>query len=380
MEPRNARANKTRDSRSAMLVESRFMADMLGFRALSRRIVLPAVVALTASPAGATRHLTVEQLEKTLAASVAKHRADADLMKEFGDFDLSERLTDATRNKIATELHLGPQATFALQLLADESAVLDPPAVELPKDAAPDAAEQKHMLEIATGYVKQTLPHLPDFLATRTTYTFNDTPQIFKVNEWPVRAGLHLISKSSGEVTYRDDHVVQTSAPVKGTSPQAEKAKEVQASGAGAAPPVVRAVTSTQNTAADAITAAVPTRAPGMERGLQSFGEFGPLLGIVFVDTQKRTPTFHHWEQTPAGLVAVYHYSVPKADSHYVVNYCCEDDNLRTNSRGGGGGRRGGGRGAAGSVATGDQIPLHLVPGYHGSLFVDPADRDRAAA
>jgi hypothetical protein len=26
-----------------------------------------------------------------------------------------------------------------------------------------------------------------------------------------------------------------------------------------------------------------------------------------------------------------------------------------------------------GSQATGEQIPLHMVPGYHGSLFIDPA-------
>ena len=44
-----------------------------------------------------------------------------------------------------------------------------------------------------------------------------------------------------------------------------------------------------------------PTAADGhgLERGLQSFGEFGTLLGIVFVDTQKLAPSFHHWEQTP---------------------------------------------------------------------------------
>jgi hypothetical protein len=106
-----------RDNRSSVLVESRIMAEMLGLRTAMRRAILPALMAMAVLPAGATRHLTVEQLEKTLASSVAKHRADADMMKEFGDFDLTERLTDATRTRITTSLHLGPQTTLALQLL-----------------------------------------------------------------------------------------------------------------------------------------------------------------------------------------------------------------------------------------------------------------------
>lgn len=339
-----------------------------------RRAILPALMALAVLPAGATRHLTVEQLEKTLASSAAKHHADADMMKEFGDFDLTERLTDPTRTRITSTLHLGPQTTLALQLLADESAVLDPPAGELPKDAAPDTAAQKHILEMATRYVTQTLPHLPDFLALRTTYTFNDTPQIFKVNEWPVRAGLHLIDKTSHEFTYLKDKGVQTI-----TAPQAGKAQAAQASTkATAALHETKTAADTEHGptgvasgSAVAAPSASATTGPALERGLQSFGEFGPLMGIVFVDTQKHTPAFHHWEQTAVGMVAVYHYSVAKADSHYTVNYCCLDEGLRTRGGGGGGRRRGGG--AAGSVATGDRIPLHMVPGYHGSLFVDPA-------
>jgi len=364
------------------LIKSRIMAEKLGMSAVMRKAVLPALVAMAVLPAGATRHLTVEQLEKTLASAVAKHRVDAEMMKEFGDFDLTERLTDATRNGITATLHLGPQTTLALQLLGDESAVLDPPPGELPKDAAPDAATQKHILEIATGYVTQSLPHLPDFLATRTTYTFNDTAQIFKVNEWPVHAGLHLIDKTTHEFTYLEDQGVQILSPQ-----QAAKAKAVQVSaGAAGAPhedktpasegqgPSVAAPGQSASVAGPSVaTAGQSAAAAGSphERGLQSFGEFGQLLRLVFVDTQKHAPTFHHWEQTPGGVVAVYHYSVAKGDSHYTVNYCCQDENLRTRGAGGGG-RRGGGRGAMGNQATGDQIPLHMVPGYHGSMFIDP--------
>ena len=307
----------------------------------ARMLVLLGLMAAISLTASATRHLTVAQLEKTLASSVAKHRADDEIMREFGDFLLTERLTDAARTRISTNLHLGPQTTLALQLLADQSALLDPPNSELPATQPPDAATAKQMLDAASSYVAQTLPHLPDFLATRTTYTFNDTPQILKVNEWPVRVGLHLLGDTSREITFRDDHEV--AAP----TPQTIKASIASQPGP-------------------------PSLSRPVERGLQSYGEFGQLLGVIFVDTQKASPTFHHWEQTPTGQVAVYHYSVPKSASHYAVNYCCLYDGVRTNTRRGGGGRRGGGS-VAGNT-QGDATPMfHKVPAYHGSLFIDPA-------
>jgi len=309
------------------------------------RLIVLGVMACAALPALAMRHLTVAQLEKVLTASAARHRADADMVREFGDFDLTERLTDATRERIAATLHTGPQTTLALQLLADESAVLDPPANERAGNPAPDADAQARMIAAATAYVTETLPHLPDLLATRTTYTFNDTAQIFKVNEWPVRAGLHLVSKTSQEITYLDDRGVASGSTPAGGAPSADGGHTIKAS-ASAAP------------------ANRPT-----ERGLQSYGEFGQLLGVIFVDTRKSAPVFHHWEQTSAGLVAVYRYAVPKAESHYAVNYCCLFDGLRTNTRRGGG-RRGGS--VAGDVQTKATIPFHKVPAYHGSLFINP--------
>ena len=300
-----------------------------------RRLVLIAFVASAALPACAMRHLTVAQLEKTLSSEVARHHSDDDMMREFGSFDLTERLTDATRNRISTSLHLGPQTTLALQLLADESAVLDPPAAELPNTPPPDAATAKRILDAATSYVTSTLPHLPDFLATRTTTTFNDTAQILKVNEWPVHAGLHLIGQSSREITFRDDHEITAPAP------QSAKASS-------------------------------PAQTRPVGRGLQAYGEFGPLLGLVFVDSAKGTIAFHHWEQSPRGPVAVFHYAVPKAESHYNVNYCCLFEGLRTGGRGGGR-RGGGGGGGTNTVQSGASTLFHKVPAYHGSLFIDPA-------
>ncbi len=298
-----------------------------------RRLILLVLLTAMVLPASATRRLTVAQLEKTLATSAARHRADSELVREFGDFVLTERLSDGARKRICESLHLGPQTTLALQLLADQSALLDPPATELPAADPPDPATAQRLLESAGYYVAKTLPHLPDFLATRTTYTFDSTPQVFKLNEWPVNAGLHLVSNTSREISYRDDHETQ--------APQAQSAK---ASSAAAPRPAVR--------------------------GLQTWGEFGQILALIFIDTEKGALAFHHWEQASGGLVAVYRYKVPKSASHYSVDYCCLADEVRASTRPGGGGRRGG------SIAGDGQIdiatPFHKVPGYHGSLFIDP--------
>jgi hypothetical protein len=310
-----------------------------------RKLILLGMLAAAAMQAGATRHVTVAQLEKTLAASVAKHRSDADLVREFGDFVLTERLTDAARSRICDTLHLGPKTTVALQLLGDQSAFLDPPAADLPVAAPPDAPTAKHILDAASAYITNTMPHLPDVLATRTTYSFDDTPQVFKVNEWPVRAGLHLVGNSSREITFRDDHGSPAAAPDPARTAPSAPAKQV-------------------------------------ERGLQSWGEFGPLLGVIFVDTERGALSFHHWEQASGTLVAVFRYTVPKSVSHYSVNYCCLSDGPRLSSRKGEGGR--GGYGGGGTPLTGNTrgasntqgdatILFHKIPGYHGSLFIDPA-------
>ena len=66
---------------------------------------------------------------------------------------LSERLSEATLNRLAASLDPGSQAAQALRLVADQSAFLDPPASEVPSTAAPDDAAQKRMIEAARNYV-----------------------------------------------------------------------------------------------------------------------------------------------------------------------------------------------------------------------------------
>ncbi|MGO9775978.1 MAG: VWA domain-containing protein [Terracidiphilus sp.] len=296
-----------------------------------RKLILLALVTVLALPAYAARRVTVEQLEQTLTVTIAEHMADADMVRQIGALELSERLTDATLNRFAARFALSPRMALALQLLADQSAFLDPPAGELPATAPPDTAAQQQMMDAARGYAVQTLPHLPNFFATRTTHRFDNSPQVLEKGGWAVRAGLHPLGSVSRQITYRDGQEIQDTT---------------QPSGAAQ---------------------------PQQEIGLHSWGEFGPALTVVMTDTAKGTVTFNHWEQTPAGLAAVYRYSVPRAASHYGVTFCCiaEEQPGGVNSTGGGRGRSDGQM-----INQLQPVVSHAfreTPGYHGSLFIDPA-------
>lgn len=295
-----------------------------------RRLILLGLAAVLVLSANAAKRATVEQLEQALAAGSAGHRDDAELARQLGDLELSERLTGATRARLAAEIPLGPKAAQALKLLADRSAFLDPPASELPATAPPDAATQQHIMDAARGYVVQTTPHLIDFFAMRTTYRFDDSPEVLVNGNWPVRAGLHMVGWSSQEVTLRDGKESRQAARI-------TKAKST----------------------------AVPQ--DQQEKGLSSWGEFGPALAVVLTDTAKGKVSWSHWEETPTGLAAVFHYSVPKSASHYAVSYCCvpDDDAVAYVAPGA--------RHSTGGLVSGGAHAFNETPGYHGSLAVDPA-------
>ena len=311
-----------------------------------RRLILLAVVAATALSAGAARRVNVAQLEQSLASDLAAHRADADIARKIGDFELSERLTSVTLDRFAKALAIGPRTALALELLSDQSALLDPPATELPATQPPDAASQQRMMDQARGYVVQTWPRLPNFFLTRTTHRFDDGAQVLKQGDWPVRAGLHPAGSASRQITFRDGKEVQdTPAAVEASAP-------ARSASATASPPA-------------------PTQ---QEVGLHTWGEFGPELTVVLTDTAKGTVTFSHWETTPAGVAAVFRYSVPKAASHYTVSYCCvvsrdfvERREMTYRSR------TQSGQQMANLPKTEMEQPFVDTPGYHGSLFIDPA-------
>ncbi|HET6207084.1 MAG TPA: VWA domain-containing protein [Terracidiphilus sp.] len=301
-----------------------------------RKAILLALAVLLVMPAGAARRVTVAQLSETLAAATAQHRADEEIARQVGTLELSERLTPSTLDQFAAKLPLQPRTALALQLLADQSAFLDPPAAELPATAPPDAAAQLQLLTSARTYAVQTWGRLPNFFVSRVTTRFDDGAQVQHAGEFAVRLGLHLVNTSTRQITFRDGKEVLDPAP------------------------------------AAASTASVSAK-PSDELGLRSWGEFGPALTVVLADMAGHKTTFSHWEQTAGGLVAVFHYAVPREASHYAVTYSYFDVKTIGRTQFGYSGRARTAQQVANIPRAKEVETYHETPGYKGMIAIDPA-------
>jgi hypothetical protein len=230
-------------------------------------------------PAYGARRVTVEELEQTLDA--AHNFPDGEMARQLSDLELTERLSRPQLDRLETDVP-GDKARQALMILADSSAFLDPPATEILAQPAPDGAAQRKMLALTVNYVTRTLHQLPNFLATRVTSSFEDSPAetIPGAMNAPYQP-IHPVGDSNVTVTFRDGHEV------------VEKSNF---------DPRVRPLTTA--------------------------GVFGPILGTVVVDAARSKLVWGHWEQGQTGVLAVFSYEVPKETSHYTITY----DSIPSNS------------------------------------------------
>ena len=267
-----------------------------------------ALVLMAALPALA-QPVSVAQLQQTLGRLKSARASDSSVAEAISSFELTEHLTSLTLERIKAESTPGRKTLLSLELLSYSSSFLDPPSVEMPEKAPPDPRAEQSMLSAAMNYVATTLRHMPDFLATRITRSFDNSSKAIP-NRGTYPSELQLMGTASQEITYRNgkETVLETTS-------QNHKSNE-QESGPG----------------------------------LTSKGEFGPILATVLGDSFKGTVTWSHWEQTAAGLAAVFHYEVPSGASHYVVDFCCENNDFPN---------------FPGSF-------YHGTPAYHGSLYIDP--------
>jgi VWFA-related protein len=277
---------------------------------------------LLALPAMASQRVTVVQLEHMLQQEQPSHKSDSAMAQELSEVVLTEQLTASTLQRITSEVQLGPQTTQALDLLADASALLAPPAGEILPDPRPDMAQQRAMFTAAIDYVVNTLHHLPDFLAMRETRSFNDIPRLIGHSGYAPVTPMHLAGTFHRDIAYRGGKEV------------IEREQTVALSNNESGP-----------------------------AGLTTWGEFGPVLGTILGDSLKGRVTWSRWEQGRSGRIAVFHYQVPATASHYLVDFCCAWQDLNRSGL------------AIGQTPAGnDDKPLryHGTPAYHGELYLDP--------
>ncbi|MGO9316936.1 MAG: hypothetical protein ACLPXT_01960 [Terracidiphilus sp.] len=288
-----------------------------------RKSILLTILMTVALPCVAVvRQVTIAQLHEILAAQQAENKNDGDRAQQLISLELTEQLTQPTLDSITTEFKPGSKTVLSLKLLADSSAFLEPPAGEILAKAPPDIATQRTMLKSAINFIGVTLHHMPDFLATRLTDSYDNTPLSVTHSGWAPHTDLHSAGTFSHHITYRNgEEVLDRQQDSSGAKPKNEPSP----------------------------------------MGLTSFGEFGPALRFIISDASKGILKWSHWEQSAAGPVAVYHYEVPAAASHYSVDYCNVKGSQLVNV-------------GPGTIPSGvDEDCYHGTPSYHGNLYLDPA-------
>ena len=243
--------------------------------------VLLAALTLSAPSTCAAQRATVGELRQLLAQQQAAHLSDDQVASQLGSLELTERLTDVTLDQIKDEFNPGAQTAARLNVLADLSAFLQPPAGEVPGKAPLTAAEQQEMLRAVENFATVTLKNLPDFLAQRTTKSFEDVPIL--TEDLNAQSGMHPVGSSAREVAYRNG--------LEFASDAAAAAKQASQS------------------------APLPA--------LSSSGEFGPVLATIMRDSAAGKITWSHWEQTSTGPAAVFRFDVPGDSAHYMIDFCC---------------------------------------------------------
>ena len=303
------------------------------------------VVLFLASPAWAAKKITVQQLKDMLVSLQQARKTDTEVATELKQVELTEELTRSSINSLVAYVS-GPLSTEQIYVLEARSAVLPPPAVDLPATPAPDAAAQKAILDKAVDYTTKTYAQLPSLTATKTTARFQD-------NVEAIATGTGM---NSGSSTI-DPNLVQANRFIHFINSTETRV-------------------GSQNGAEQLSTAKDKTR--WGQNGYIALQGQGPVLSSVLQDAQTAgTINWLRWETIGKRTYAVYAFSVDKKNSHYAVNYCCFPSSEQAGRMTFSGGTSAGSLGSytpTGNLQTHTAYDLYFkatVP-FHGEIFVDP--------
>jgi len=138
-----------------------------------KRLVCILAIALFALPAWSAKKITVAELTDMLKSMHDQQKSDADVAAALKQVQLSELLQRDTMNSFAA-YSPGPLTNEQIYVLEARSAMMPPPAADLPTTPVPDGAGQKAILDKAAEYATKTWAQLPAVTATRTTLRFQD--------------------------------------------------------------------------------------------------------------------------------------------------------------------------------------------------------------
>jgi hypothetical protein len=306
------------------------------------------VMALAVSPAWCAKKITVEELKATLTTLHQQNKSDDDVSAALKQVELSEELTRSTMNSLIDYVP-GPKSTEQIYVLEARSATLAPPASDLPKAAAPDAAAQKAMLDKAADYVSKTYTQLPALTATKTTLRFQDNVEAAAPSSGMHGSATDVSVGSSFVSPYQFIHYINSTDAQIASEHGAEKLPSEK------------------------------DKTPWGANKMIALQEPDPNLGTVFQETQNAEGIrWLRWEMLNGKQVAVYSFDVPKKKAHMAVNVCCFPDveqagTVHFTSASTGSLNGGSGGGAKGNFQTNTNWKNYKanVP-YHGEFFIDP--------
>jgi len=310
-----------------------------------RKLLVFVAVLLSTLPCLAVTKVTVSQLDSVLAEMHAQNKGDEATANRLKDLELTQQLTEPAMNSF-TRYQPGSQTTVQIRVLALASALLPPPAAELPDTPAPDQATQKAIMSRAIDYVTQDFSHLPRFSADKTTARYQNGEDFVRTSTGAGSQMAHSdlgLSPTNNYIRFLGEHsapvVVQGGVEL----PQKGKAQD-----------------------------------PSSQNGQISQGGGGPVLGAVLLDAARGQVGWLRWETVAGKQTAVFGFAVIRKQSHYQVNYCCFPKSQDVGSHIGatpGGVATGPGGGQPNAANYGVLTsfePFKTTAGYHGELFIDP--------
>jgi hypothetical protein len=284
-----------------------------------------------AMPATAAKRMTVDELKQAILLAQTMHRPDDVVLQQLAEVKLTARLTGAQLAQMVAACP-GPKSVQAIHAIADQSSFLDPPADALPARPAPEQSVQKAIVARAIDYMLHAVASLPNFLATRVTEHYVDTLRGLEGQVSEARGGLFLMNTYSAPIAFRDGRESDDPALLASAEFADRKSRSKDAIG----PP-----------------------AQSAELGMSSWGDFGPILAVVLLDSAHGKLDWARWETEDGKPVAVFQFAVDRAASHYQVNYCCEASSSTVDYKN--------------SSANDRRLSVvALKPAYHGRLEVDP--------
>jgi len=250
--------------------------------------------------------VTVRQLEQMLTSAHEARRSDNDIAMDIGRVDLTERLTEATLSNLSQSQRKLTKAT--LQILADESAFLDPPPSELPADSPPGVDQQKAIMAQASAYASAYIHNLPNFICKQVIRRLDNDPARQKAEAvallsdqdtaaWRMQSQPH----GAGGLTERD--TVTNELTIRNGTESHRHASTVSTSPFAGGPYAMQ--------------------------GLTTSGEFGGIIGSVFSANSDAKAVWSHWEIMAGKHATVFNYTVDLAHSDFVVDWCCVDKERR---------------------------------------------------